>query len=95
MKAKDLLFWCIENQIEFTGVDFLEIPDDEEFQSQADFLECFFGDANVKRHIPAGEYVYIYCDGNNADDLMKIINGVEIILHPDEETTIYLFRIEG
>ena len=92
MKAKELLNWIVKNQIDTTeSADIIEIPDDDEFQSQKEFLEVFFGDERVNRHIPAGEYFYIWSDENRAEKLLEIADKSEMILLDGE---IYLFRIE-
>ena len=93
MKAKEFIKWFIENQIENTDLDYIEIPNGDNFQSQEEFLEVFFGAEDVKRHIPAGNYVYIWWSEYNSDALLKKLDSVEIILHNDG-SPIWLFRIE-
>lgn len=93
MKAKEFLKWFIENQVENTELDYIEIPDGDDLQSQEEFFEFFFGDENVKRHIPGGEYVYIWRNENNCEALAKIHDKSEIIVY-NENDPIYLFRIE-
>lgn len=93
MKAKDFLKWFIQNEIENTDSDYINIPDDEETETQKEFLEVFFGATDIKKKIPGGEYVYIWWNENNSDAILKILDSVEMIVHNGEDP-IYLFRIE-
>ena len=93
MKAKEFVKWFISNQIENTELDYIEVPEGDDFQSQEEFLKVFFGTENIKRHIPAGDYVYIWWTANNSDALLSVLDNVEIVLHNGEDS-IYLFRIE-
>ena len=94
MKAKAFLKWFIENQIENTELDYIEIPGGDNLQSQEEFLEVFFSAKNVKRHIPGGDYVYLWKTEKNYLPLLSIVDKVEMILHLDEKDSIWLFRIE-
>jgi len=90
MKAKELLNWIVKNQIDTaTGADIIEIPEGDDIQSQKEFLEVFFGAKRVNRHIPAGDYFYIWSDVS--EKLLEIADKSEMILNDGE---IYLFRIE-
>lgn len=93
MKAKRFLKWFIENQIENTELDYIEIPEGDNLQSQSEFLEVFFGAENVKRHIPGGDYVYIWQTDANHSALLSILEWVEMILENDGDS-IWLFHIE-
>ena len=94
MKAKDLLNWVVDFNLNGEDLFSVEISESDEFESQSDFIEKFFG-CIPDKEIPAGGYIYIWSDVLPYEFYdKKLEQKAEIALKAHEDYKIYLFRIE-
>ena len=94
MKAKDILKWVLDEQINTEGIAIVPIDNDHEFSNQQDFLETFFGGTS-DRELSEGDYMYVYSDvvPDYSLNKLKELEDGKITLEGDE-TSIYLFKVE-
>lgn len=94
MKASEILNWIIEYNLNGENLNQIEISDDDEFQSQSDFIETFFGCVPDKK-IPNGNYLYVWSDTLPEDFYVhNLVENADLVLDSHEDYKIYLFRIE-
>lgn len=94
MKASEILNFIIEYNLDGEDLNTVEITDGDEFESQKEFIEVFFGIIPTKQ-IPNGNYMYVYSDTLPEDFYThNICENADLVLDSDADYKIYLFRIE-
>jgi hypothetical protein len=94
MKARKILDWMLDYNLNGEDLNKVEISKSDDFLSQSDFIERCFGCVPDKE-IPDGEYLYVYEDVLPIDFyVLNFLDDADLVLKSSEGYKIYLFRIE-
>ena len=90
MQCKDLLKWVLGANIEPTGINWVEIKEED----QLDFMQTFFGE-HESVNVPAGEYMYVWGDCVGEESLAELCDLCDpIVLKLKDDDVIYLIKMD-